>query len=185
MQIKGIRIYIVIAAITVTLAILLTIQFVYRKYNVEQPLFKLYSQTKLVKGAKLEEHGNTFTVVLDVNKTDNLRQAYRDLTEYTEQIMGNKNFTIQLKDNRSKALENAYYQSQFIIYEALAQGDFTKMADVIQQNASKVGAVARVFIDDDNIYVQFLQGKNYLYEITPRQHEVSGNIADVMGSGQK
>lgn len=170
MQIKGIRVYVVIAAVFVTLAVLLAVQFMYQKYNVEQPLFKLYSQTKLVKKVPtIEQKGTTVNVILDVAKTDNLRQAYRDLSDYTEQIIGDTKFTIVLKDNRNAALEDVFYQSQFVIYEALVKGDFTKMADVVQQNAVKAGATSKVFIDNDYVYVEILKGSNYLYEIIPRQ----------------
>ncbi len=185
MQIKGIRIYIVLAAVAVTLAILLTVQFFHQKYNVEQPLFKLYSQTKLVNDVKLEEKDNSVTVVLDVKETDNLRKAYQDLNEYTSEIMGNKNFTIQLKDKRSKVLEKAYYESQFIIYEAIAKGDFTRMAEVIEKNANKVGARSMVFVDEKNIYVEFLKDGSYLYEIVPRQQKSQAGLADMIGSDQQ
>ncbi|MHB9094765.1 MAG: hypothetical protein ACYC21_08830 [Eubacteriales bacterium] len=187
MQIKGIRINVVIAAIVITLAVLLTIQFLYQKYDVEQPLFKLYSQTKLVeKAPKIEQKGNRVNVILDVKKTENLRLAYQDLENYTEQVMGSTKFSIQLKDNRTNTLENAYYQSQFVIYEALAKGNFTDMAKVIQQNAAKIDAKSRVFIDNDNIYVEILKGDNYLYEIIPRKPDTTlqGSSAG-MGSEQR
>lgn len=185
MQIKGLRIYIVIAAVAVTLAILLTIQFFHQKYQVEQPLFKLYSQTKLVNDVKLEEKENYVTVVLDVKETDNLMKAYQELTDYTREIMGDSEFTIKLKDKRSKTLEKAYYDSQFIIYEAIAKGDFTRMADVIKKNADVVGAQARVYIDEKNIYVQFLKDGEYLYEIVPRQQKSQDGLAGMMGSDQQ
>lgn len=190
MQIKGIRVYVVIAAVFVTLAVLLTVQFLYQKYDVEQPLFKLYSETKLVnKVPVIEQKGASVNVVLDVKKTDNLKQAYQDLNSYTEQILGGTKFTMELKDNRNKTLEDAYYQSQFVIYEALAKGDFTKMADVVQQNAVKVGATSKVYIDNDNVYVEILKGDNYLYEIIPRlQNNARGMLdsyANQMGSVQR
>ncbi len=186
MQIKGFRVYVVASAIIVTLAVLLAFQFIYQKFDVEQPLFKLYSQTKLVeKAPTIEQKGGTVKVILDVKKTENLKQAYQDLDSYTEQVMGATKFTIELKDNRTKELENAYYQSQFIIYEALSRGDFSRMADVIQQNAAKAGAEAKVFIDNDNIYVEFLKGNNYLYEIVPRKPAPQGSASDTMGSVMK
>lgn len=185
MQIKGLRVYVIVAAIVLTLAVLLTIQYVYQKYDVEQPLFKLYSQTKLVeKEPTIEQNGETVKVILDVKKTDNLRKAYQELNRYTGQVMGNTAFTIELKDNRTKELEQAYYQSQFIIYEAISRGEFSKMAEVIQQNAGKIGAQSLVFIDNDNIYVEFLKGSNYLYEIVPREAATPNNVIDRMGSDQ-
>lgn len=183
MHIKGFRLYVVIIAVIATLAILLTIQFINQKYNVEQPLFKLYSQTKIVKDAKIEDKGDTVKVIIKVKKTENLKQAYNELTEYTNQIMDGKRYEMQIKDNRSAILEKAYYNSQFVIYEALAKGDFTKMANVIEKYSQKVGAESLVFIDDKNIYVEFLKGDNYLYEVIPRQsNSQSKDGADKMGS---
>lgn len=187
MQIKGVKVYVVIAAVFVTLAVLLTVQFLYQKYDVEQPLFKLYSETELVnKVPVIEQKGTSVNVVLHLKKTENLKQVYHDLSSYTEQIMGNKKFTMELKDNRNKALEEVYYQSQFMIYEALAKGDFTKMADVVQDNAGGIGATSKVYIDNDNIYVEILKGDNYLYEIIPRNEEhargTQGSSANQMGS---
>lgn len=190
MQIKGIKVYVVIAAVFVTLAVLLTVQFLYQKYDVEQPLFKLYSETKLVnKVPVMEQKGTSVNVVLHMKKTENLRLAYQELNGYTQQIMGSKNFTMELKDNRNKALEDVYYQSQFVIYEALAKGDFTKMADVIQQNAVEVGATSKVYIDNDNVYVEILKGNSYLYEIVPRLQDRargnSDNYASQIGGVQR
>lgn len=186
MQIKGFRVYVVAVAMAVTLAVLLALQFIYQKFDVEQPLFKLYSRTKLVEKAPvIQQKGGTVLVTLDVKKTENLKKAYQDLVSYTEQVMGNTRFSIELRDNRTKELEDAYYQSQFIIYEAISKGDFSRMADVIRQNAGKAGAEAKVFIDNDNIYVEFLKGNNYLYEIVPRKPALQGGASDTMGSDMK
>jgi len=90
LQIKGVKVYVVIAAVFVTLAVLLTVQFLYQKYDVEQPLFKLYSETELVnKVPVIEQKGTSVNVVLHLKKTENLKQVYHDLSSYTEQIMGN------------------------------------------------------------------------------------------------
>ena len=183
MQIKGIRIYVVIATVITTLAVLLAIQFFHQKYNVEEPLFKLYSQTKLVDKVNLAEEGNKIKVSLHVKKTDNLREAYRELVAQTEEVVGSDQFSLELIDKRNPALESAFYESQFIIYEALAKGDFTKMAEIVRQNAAKVGAESKVFLDSDNIYVEFLKGDNYLYEIVSR-NKGSNETSDRMGSEQ-
>ena len=179
LQIKGIRVYVVLIVLAITLGVLLTAQYAYQKYNVEQPLFKMYSETKLVNDVKLEDDGEVVKVVLDVKKTDDLKQAYRELRGYTEEIIGQKQFQMELKDKRTKELSDAYYRSQYMIYEALVKGDFSRMATVIEENAGKIEAESRVFIDSDNIYVEFIKGENYLYEVVPRRNvntEVSGMI---------
>ena len=183
MQIKGLRLLVVAGAVISTLAVLLAIQYFHQKYKVEEPLFKMYSQTKLVNKVDLEDKGNKIKVILHVNKTDNLKEAYQELSAQTEKVIGHPDFKMELVDTRTPVLESAFYESQFIIYEALAKGDFTKMADIIRQNAESAGAESRVFIDNENIYVEFMKGDNYLYEIVSRD-QVRGEASTRMGSDQ-
>lgn len=171
MQIKGIRLYVVLIAVMLMLGLLVGAQYIYQRYNVEQPLFKLYSETKLVdniKKIKLEEQGDMVSVTLGLNRTDNLRRAYQDLYRSTGQVLGSDRFRIQIKDTRTRELENVYYQSQFVIYEALVKGSYPEMALTIERNARSAGSEARVYMDEKNIYVALYKGKNYLYEVISR-----------------
>ena len=181
MQIKGIRVSVVVVVLAVTLGILLTVQYFYQKYNVEQPLFKMYSDTELVDDVKLDNEGEVVTVNLSVRKTEDLKEAYRELNGYTEKVLGHNQFHMELKDKRTKELSDAYYNSQYIIYEALAKGDFTEMAAEIQKNAKNTGAKARVFIDNDNVYISFIKGDKYLYEVIPRNNAAS-KVSGTLGS---
>lgn len=189
MQIKGIRIYVVLVVVMLMMGLLMGAQYFYQRYNVEQPLFKLYSETKLVdniNNIKLEEQGGTVAVTLSLNRTDNLRRAYRELNRYTGQILGSEGFKIQIKDTRSRELEDIYYRSQFVIYEALAKGSFTEMAAAIEKNARSAGAEARVYMDEKNIYVALYKGKNYLYEVVPRDAALADKKDGLqMGSEQR
>ena len=181
MQIKGVRVYVVIIVLAVTLGVLLTVQYVYQKYNVEQPLFKMYSDTELVDDVKLDNEGEVVTVNLSVRKTEDLKEAYLELKGYTEKILGHNQFHMELKDKRTNELSDAYYKSQYIIYEALAKGDFTEMAADVQKNARDAGAKARVFIDNDNVYISFIKDDKYLYEIIPRYNAAS-QVSGMLGS---
>ncbi|WP_418789933.1 hypothetical protein [Phosphitispora sp. TUW77] len=182
MKIKGIRVYVVVVVLAVTLGILLTIQYVYQKYNVEQPLFKIYSDTKLVDDVKIDNEGVVPTVTLNVRKTEDLKDVYLKLNSYTEEIFGHNQFQIELKDKRTKELSEIYYNSQYVIYEAMANGDFTKMAAEVQENARNNGAKARVFIDNANIYISFIKDDKYLYEVIPRNNAAL-EVPGMLGSG--
>lgn len=178
MQIKGIRIYVVLVVVILMLSILIGAQYMYQRYSVEQPLFKLYAKTKLVDNItkiKLEEQGDTVSVTLVLNKTDNLRQAYQDLYRSTGQVLGRDRFQMRLKDTRTRELENVFYRSQFVIYEALVKGSFPQMAGAIEANARVAGAEARIFMDERNIYVAMYKDKNYLYEVIPRKTVIADN----------
>lgn len=189
MQIKGIRLYVVLAAVMLMLGLLVGAQYFYQRYSVEQPLFKLYSQTKLVdniKNIKLEDQGSVISVTLALNKTENLRQAYQDLYRSTGQVLGSNQFQMQIKDTRTRELENVYYQSQFVIYEALVKGSYPEMAQAIERNARSAGAQARVYMDEKNIYVALYKGKNYLYEVLSRSSvSADKNNGTQIGSEQQ
>jgi len=189
MQIKGIRIYVVLVVVILMLGILIGAQYLYQRYNVEQPLFKLYSETKLVdniKNIKLEDQGDTVSVTLALNRTENLRRAYQDLYRSTGQVLGSDRFRMQIKDTRNRELDDIYNRSQFVIYEALVKGSYPQMAAVIEKNAREAGAQARVFMDEKNIYVAVYKGKNYLYEVVPRKTVAAENRDGVqMGSEQR
>ena len=183
MNIKGIRLPVVVLTVVMVLAVLFGIQYIYHKVNVEQPLFKLYSQTKAVQKFEIDNKSNVTEVNIDLKKTDNLQQTYQKLYLTTVKVLGKNNFQLKIKDNRNKDLENAYYSMQFIINEALMRGNFSQMAQVINEKASETKAVSKVFIDDQNIYIQLEKENSYLYEIVPRVNNDNGTLTVQKGAG--
>lgn len=164
----GIRVHLVIVFLLLTLAILVAGNFIYQKYYLTEPLFKLYQNTKVVQDYHLDEDGTVKVVQVKMKKTANLQKSYQELLEVTGKVMGTSQFTLEIKDKRNAGLEKVYSDSQLVIFEALAKGSFTEMDKVIKDNAKAAGAQANVFMDRENIYVQLFQGNNYLYEIVPR-----------------
>ncbi len=185
MQVKGLKVVVIIVTVAVTLALLFGIQFVNERLNIEKPLFKLYSDTKLVLKPSIAKEGDTTEIKLTVKKTDNLFTAYQDIKTKTDKIMGDSKYQIKLIDKRSPALDDIYSNCQFVIYEALAKGNFTTIPDKIDTIAAKAGATTKVYIDQDNIYISLYKGDGYLYEIIPRKnYQLPGTVADTNGSDQ-
>lgn len=167
------------------LAALFGIQYVYQQINVDQPLFKLYSQTKAVQKFNIDKKDNITVVNIDLKATDNLQKTYQELFQTTANVIGSNNFKLKIKDNRNKELENAYYDMQFIINEALVRGNFSQMEQVIKEKTNQIGAKSKIFIDDKNIYLQIEKKQNYLYEIIARSNNNLPATSDKLtGGGQ-
>jgi hypothetical protein len=184
-RLKDLRIPIIIAAMLVTLALLLGGQFLYQKYYIEQPLFKLLHETRAVKSLKFDQ-GQTQTVLkVEFGEVGNLKEAYGKVTETAEQVLGSS-VPIRIVDHRSPELKQVFDHSQFAVYEAIMNGNFTGMAKTVEEQA-RLAQLDRyaVYVDRNNVYVQLHKGGNYLYEVIPRDTgtKVSGNQAS-LGSEQ-
>jgi len=179
MRNKDIRVSVIILAIIVVLALLLVGQFIYKEYNVEQPLFKVYSKTKAVQNVDISEKDGRVKIVLRLGPTANLQLAYGEIMAATTWILGPKPFELKIKDNRSPVLEDLLVETEPVIYEAMSKGSYTWMKKEIISAARTNGAEAQVFMDSERIYLAFTKGRNYLYEIIPR------NRAEVLPDGSK
>lgn len=168
MKMAGIKVHLVIIFLLLTLVILVVGNMVYQKYYMNEPLFKLYQKTKVVQNYHVDGQGRVKKVLVEMKKTNNLQKSYNELLNGTVQVLGSSEITLELKDKRNDKLEKIYYDSQLIIYEALLKGNFIEMAQGIKKQANSAGVEAEISIDKNNIYLQLIQGENYLYEIIPR-----------------
>ncbi|MHB8171636.1 MAG: hypothetical protein ACYDG6_08850 [Thermincolia bacterium] len=184
MDYKNIRITIVVVAIIVVLALLLGGQMIYKRYNIEQPLFKVYSKTKAVQDADIINRNGKVKVVLALGPTVNFQKTYRELMEETVVVLGERPFELRIKDNRDQVLERLLIDTEPVIYEAVSKGNFTWMKWEITRAAGAAGAEAQVFIDGERIYVSFMKGRHVLYEVIQRNQPVEpdgGKGSDING----
>ena len=173
MSYKEMRITIVLVAIIVVLALLFGGQMVYKRYNIEQPLFKVYSKTKAVQDADIINRNGRVKIVLSLGPTTNFQKTYLELMEKTTGILGERSFELKIKDNRNQDLESLLVDAEPVIYEAVSKGSYTWMKQEVLKAAEKVGAEARVFVDGDRIYLSFAKGRHYLYEVIQRSQDVT------------
>ncbi|MDA8233245.1 MAG: hypothetical protein M0Z31_00280 [Clostridia bacterium] len=184
MDYKKIRITIVVIVIFVVLALLLGGQMIYKRYNIEQPLFKVYSKTKAVQDTDIINRKGKVKVELVLGSTVNFQKTYRELMEETAAVLGERPFELKIKDNRDQALERLLIDVEPVIYEAVSKGSFTWMKQEIIRAARAAGAETQVFIDGERIYVSFLKGRHVLYEVIQRSQPIepdSGKGSDISG----
>ncbi len=167
MQWHGFRVHIIIISVILGLLVFAGGQWLYEKYNYDEPLDKTLSSNKAVESYKLSGEDQPVTVELKLKNVENLGKTYGELDNSLREVLGGKEYKIKLVDNRNRQLENIYYHSQFAVYEAMARGNYREMEQYISRQAAAAGAQANVFMDQEAVYVQIKNGDYYLYEIIP------------------
>jgi|GEM_PF-332037 len=142
-------------------------QWLFEWSTVREPLRRALSANPAVESFTVT-YRPTVVVTVDLAPTEDLRATYRDLHDAVARVVKTRPFKLELRDRRNGQLEEVWYHSQYSIYRAAADGDFPAMADVVEREAERAGARARVFVDEANIYVQLRQDEAYLYAVVPR-----------------
>lgn len=184
MQWHGFRVPIIILALILGLGAFMGAQWLYNKYNFLQPLEGYLASSSAVKTYHIDDVDGTLLLTVELSQTGNLAGDYQDLRNTLGSILGKRPFTLQLTDNRDQALQQAYDQSQFAIYEALARGNFREMADVVHANATEAGAEVAIFLDGENIYVHMERDGRHLTEVIPRPDGNTTNSAGITDRGR-
>ena len=181
MKFHGLRIPVVFLSLVLGLSMFFGCQWLYQKYNYQQPLNTSLSQNKSVLSYKIDDKGEQLQIEVRMS-TPNLMEDYKKLYNKVAAIMGKKPFVLKLTDDRDNELVKAYYNSQYVIYQAISRGTYQEMAAVISKESAALGAESKVFIDRDNIYVQMKHDKHELNEIIPRNSLKSLSV--VMAGGE-
>lgn len=177
MQWRGLRIHIIIFSLLVGIALIFGAQQLYQKYSTLRPLNTALNSNQSVESYQLSSEGKLLQISIKIRYDANLMQTYKEVQKEIAGIMGRKVFSIVLSDSRDDVLEQVWYQSQYAIYQALYQGSFQDMADVINREAQSRGAEAKIYIDQENIYLRLQHQGHTLDEVIPRSAgQVAGNV---------
>lgn len=180
---RGLRYPVVVVILVVVLGILFGGQWLYSKFLLERPVVEALNMPEIESTKYVEE---TNTVFIKLKEVDNLKDTYVSILD---KIQGNKNagsLKLVITDNRNESLEEAFYNSQFAVHQAIMQGDFISMNEIISNIASeyKLDRYA-VFIDSENIYIQFHQNGRNLYEIINREVPGKEGLTPPKGSDER
>lgn len=164
----GFRISAILISLAIGLVCLFGGQWLYNKYGYQQSLQQALERQPQVADFKAEDQGGQLAVTVRLRSTENLVGAYKEIKRTVNNALGSRPFVLELADNRDASLEEAFYQSQFIIYQAIAQGSFKEMEIEVNAHARAVGASARMYIDSENVYLVLTKGDRYLNAVIPR-----------------
>lgn len=184
MQWKGLKIHVIIFSLLAGIAIIFGAQYLYQKYSTQRPLNDVLNSRQSVESYQLSSENNQLRVSIKVRYDANLMQAYKEVQKDLTGVMGRKVYNLVLIDNPDEVLEQVWYQSQYAVYQAQSQGSFQEMAEVVNREAPACGAEAKVYIDQENIYLRLQHQGHTLDEVIPRGAEqVAGDSRTTSGGG--
>jgi hypothetical protein len=176
---KGIRPRMILAALTLTLAILFGAKWIYMDQALHRPLAQAIAGTPGVVETIIAERGNSLQVRVKVADTPEIETFVASIWRAIDTVESGRKIELVISDSRSPALEEVFYAFHFFVQEAVATGSYSDLPLRLAQVAppDKV-ARARVFVGSDYVYVQLHQSGSALYEIVPRQPSgLSGDAA--------
>jgi hypothetical protein len=170
MRAYGVRIPVVLMAMAGALLLLFGAQFVYDRQAVDQPLVSIYHNVPGVEHVALQNTPSGLQVDVHLGPVTNLRETYLALRNQVNTVLGGQHFQINLIDARTPTLLGDFYQMNGVLEQGIATGQFVAMQQQVQRLGQQEGLTrASAIVDDHYVYVDLVQGKNYLYELLPRQ----------------
>ena len=175
MQWQGLKIPIIIVSLLTGLALIFGVQWLYQKYNYQEPLTAALSQNEAIDSFQIKNEGRQLQIHISVHYDHNLMQAYKELNKELSRILGRKSFQIILEDNPDDVLNQVWYNAQYAVYQAAFQGSFQDMARAVNREAQAFGVAAQINLDQEKIYIRLKhQGHNFDEIIPLTGRQVSG-----------
>lgn len=174
----GFRVKLVLISLVIGLVCFFGGQWLYDKYGYQQSLQQALTRQPQVAGFETEDKNGKLMVTIHLRSTGNLMKTYQQLRGAVAEALVNRPFVLQLADKRDRNLEEVFYHSQFAIYQALAQGSFKEMETEIKSNASRSGTEARIYLDNENIYLTLTRGNRFMATVISRNPspKIAGGI---------
>lgn len=167
MRWHGFRVDLVVLFLCLGLGLLFGGRWVYNTLQYANPLESFLQDNVLIQSYQIEKEKEQTDISVDLGKVDNIAQSYADLYQALEQVMGKKEFTLTITDQRNGELEELLHHSEFAIYEAMVRGNYREMEQAIISQAVDKGVLAKVFMNPQAVYVQLEKDEHYLYAKIP------------------
>ena len=180
---RGLRITVIIGIMVVVIGLLFGGQWMYTRYFFEKPIGNVLDQVEGVESVDYDKEAGTLSVSL--TQVPDLRDTFLNIEDGLQSQGGFDGVRVRLVDNRSRFLEDVYYQMHFAIFQSIFTGEFVSMQQTINSIAADYGLdEAAVYVDSVNVYLQLHRGDEYLYEVIPRR-DVRAPGEAVDGSGDR
>ncbi len=175
MRAYGVRIPVVLMAMAGALLLLFGAQFIYNRQAVEQPVVAIAHNVPAVEHVSLQNTPSGVQVDVRLGPVPNLRETYLALENQVSSALGSQHFQIDLTDTRTPTLVNDFYQMNAVLEQGIATGQFVTMEQQVQAMGARDGlSQSSAIVADHYVYVELVKGKNYLYELLPRQAITAG-----------
>jgi hypothetical protein len=159
-------------AVVTTIGVLFGGQLLWQKYAVAKPLDSVFQGIKGVETATWEEsgkNGEPVKIYATLKNVENLEKTYTELMEGSQRVLGRKSYRIIIRDDRTPELEAFYYNIHYHVQEAISNGNYSLMAERIQEKAETDGVDVQVYVATAKVYIQMQKDGKGMYVIVDRQ----------------
>lgn len=154
------------AAFFISLVLLFSAQQLYNRYVALNPLNKAFLQKEYVEQFSIKKESGTINIEICLKDIENFAEVYHDIQETASDILNGKPFTVKITNRPSERLEDIYINEvQFVIFEGIKTGNFTEMREELDKLETEYKTDIRVFIDDENLYLQMKSDEGLLFKI--------------------
>lgn len=184
MQWRGLKIPVIIAAMLAGMAVLFAIQWAFQSISFQQPLNAALHDNEAVESYQIATQGQLVKISVAFKYDADLMEAYKKVQRDVTRVMGKRQYELVITDSRDEVLKGVWYKSQFAVYQALAQGNYLDMQPIVEREAGAAGAEARIYIDQNNIYLRLRRKGHTLDQVLVRAPaQVSPGSRNPAGGG--
>jgi hypothetical protein len=175
MDLRSVRWPVVALAVCITLGVLASAQFVYRRQTVDRPLRAFLGGVPGVTSFTLRHSTGGLSCEVRLGRIEDLQSTYL-VIEKGLRRMSKEPVTVTVTDDRTAALADAYHRMHFALQESIYRGTFVQAEQVVAREAGLAGLDRyRLRVDAERVYLQLSAVGGNLYEIIPRAGAASLN----------
>jgi hypothetical protein len=166
-----IRPVVVVLALVLGLALIFGTQFAVKTYRLEEPFKAKVLSMDGIQNVQLVNATDGRRIIVTVETHVELAKAYHRIQELAKETLRGQS-TIEINGKASARLTGIYQQMHFAIYEGIASGKFTQMADQLK-GVAEVAHVEKysVQVDQENVYLKLIENGEVFVKVVPRQME--------------
>ncbi|NPV92271.1 MAG: hypothetical protein HPY50_16020 [Firmicutes bacterium] len=173
----------VLVILTLTVGLLMGANSFYHRAYIDTPMKRIMDAHPEVKSWSLDKEGKQNTLTVKLGTVDNLLETCTIIQKEVEPYLGKDGWQMRVTDERSDDLEQVFYSMQYVVYEALTQGNFTFLADTLKREAARAGLdSSAIYVNSYNLYIQMKKDGVSLYEVLPRKVDDKPPVLIIGGS---
>lgn len=158
------------------LSIMLAFQWYYSKSVKTKTLERALLELKYVDKVEITKQMEKVVIYLTLDNIDNLMEAYNSIGDSIKSQLKGQPFQLKIVNN-NLYLEDVFNDKvQFIIYEALRTGEFTKMRDrldelekTVTENSASGPLKIQVFLDSNKLYLHMKLNESNYYKVIEQE----------------
>lgn len=177
---KNIQIIKGFIALIITVTLLYAGQALWQNYVIDLPLGKTLNEIDGVEKVTWDSGSSFYSAVsinIELGNINNLQKTYKEIKEKIDTTLNGREYLLEISDDRSQELEQAYYDIHYYVQKSIVDGDFPTLEVKVREKAEMIGAHAKVYVDEQNIYLQLDKKDSSLFAVIGRHSDsIGGNL---------